>query len=196
MTKLAPVIITLVIAGAAGFAAGRATSGLDARVAASGAAIAAEEGCAAFASGTWPIGAAGYTIEGRAFGADCADATAVLVIRNNGSPVYQSALATPWVLGLAGAMTPDAMTEALSAWVAPSGPNTTGALPAWAQGTEGPEAAEFPFVPHENWTQENYEQLRTQNLPMFCFAAGLESARCLVARETVLEEIGLQSLAG
>lgn len=196
MQKIIPIILTILIAGIAGFAAGRATSGLDARMAASGAAIAAEEGCAALARGEWPVGATALKLEARAFGAACENATAVLVVSNDQGPVYQAAFGTPWVFGLAGAMTPDAMTSALNEWLAQRGARSTSQLPPWAPGAEAPEAGEFPFMPSEWMDQATYETLRAANLPVFCFAQGLESALCLVARDGLIEEIGVQTFPG
>jgi hypothetical protein len=195
MTKLVPIILTIVLAGVAGFAAGRATSGLDARIAASGAAIAADEGCAALARGQWAIGAAGFQVEARAFGDDCTKATAVLVIGDANGPAYQAALPTAWVFGLADAQDSADMTTALSEWIAAGSARTTGELAAWQEGAEGPEG-EFPFVPGENFDRPAYEDMRAANQPMFCFPQGMESMRCLRAVDTMIEEIGIQQFPG
>ena len=195
MQKIIPIILTILIAGIAGFAAGRATSGLDARMAASGAAIAAEEGCAALARAEWPVGATPLRVEARAFGDACDNATAVLVVSGEQGPMYQAAFATPWVFGLAEAGTSEAMTAALSEWISQRGARSTGELPRWFPGGETPEA-EFPFYPAEGLDQAGYEELRAANLPMLCFPQGLESALCVVARDTVIEEIGYQTFPG
>lgn len=196
MQNIIPIILTILIAGIAGFAAGRATSGLDARLAASGAAIAADEGCAGVARGEWPVGATPLRVEARAFGASCDNATAVLVVSNEQGPLYQAAFSTPWVFGLANAGTPEAMMTALSEWITQRGASSTGRLPAWAQDAESPDAGEFPFMPDEWLDQAGYEELRAADLPMFCFPQGLESERCLVARDGLIEEIGIQAFPG
>ena len=195
MTKVAPILLTIALAGAAGFAAGRATSGLSARMAASGAAIAADEGCAAFARGLWPMGAGGPTLEARAFGPDCDSATVVLVVVGQAGPLYQAAFAANRVFGLADADTPAQMTEALSAWITPQGARTTGELPPWPVGAEGPEG-EFPFVPHPGVPRETYEDMRAVNQPVFCFPQGMESMRCLRALDAGVEDIGVQRFPG
>ncbi|MBU6407489.1 MAG: hypothetical protein KGS44_10210 [Alphaproteobacteria bacterium] len=196
MQKIIPILLTILIAGAGGFAAGRATSGFDARMAASGAAIAAEDGCAALARSEWPIGVRGLRLEARAFGPDCDNATAVFVASTEQGPLYQAAFATSQVFGLAEAETQEAMTVALSDWIAQRGARSTALLPPWPAGAGSPEAGEFPFTPAPWLTQAAYENLRAEDLPVFCMAQGLETARCLVAREDAIEDIGLQSFPG
>jgi hypothetical protein len=195
MQKVVPIILTILIAGLAGFAAGRSTAGLEARMAASGAAIAANEGCAALARGQWPIGAGGPSLEARAFGPDCARATVVLVVGGLDGPLYQAAFPASRVFGLADAQSQETMTAALSEWLTPKGPRTTADLPPWPPGAPGPEG-EFPFYPTPDLTRDTYEELRGFAEPVFCLPQGMESALCLRALDGGVEEIGVQAFPG
>lgn len=196
MQKIIPILLTILIAGAGGFAAGRATSGFDARLAASGAAIAADDGCAALARSEWPIGVRALRLEARAFGPDCDSATAVIVASTEQGPLYQAAFRASQVLGLADAETRETMTAALSDWIARRGVRSTAALPLWRSETFSPDAGESPFIPAAWLTQEDYESLRAADRPVYCFAQGVETVRCLVAREDAIEDIGVFGFPG
>lgn len=198
MNRLIVLAFVIAIAAASGFAVARATSGMEARMAASGAAIAAGEGCSAVAKDQWPIGgASSLTLEARTFGPTCANATAVLVVSNGeGLPLYQSAHAARHVLGLAEAQTPQAMGEALAAWIAPGPAQTSQSLPPWPPGSEAPTGGEFAFYPSQSVAPDFYEGLRAENAPLWCFTQGMESARCLLARNGGIEDIGVQLFPG
>ncbi|MBX3429523.1 MAG: hypothetical protein KF779_08085 [Hyphomonadaceae bacterium] len=159
------------------------------------------EGCDARAVATWNTQAdPNASIEANTTGPDCARAVATLIIRNgSGEPIYSATHLPSQVMTLAQASTPAAMQTALQEWVDPATNTTmqtTGALPEWPANAESPQNGEFPFYPAEGVTREDYNELRSANLPLYCYVQGMESLNCLALRDGALESVGLQSFPG
>jgi hypothetical protein len=72
------------------------------------------------------------------------------------------------------------MQFALSDWVGTYvSISTTNDLPYWPPEADMPDAGEFPFYVAEGVTQDGYEALREEALPMICYVQGRESQLCL-----------------
>lgn len=145
-----------------------------------------------------------YTAEASILGPSCAQGVAVLVIRQReGTPIYTWVGQVDYLFGLRDAADPAAMKAALLEWIDQGDePEKTGTLPAWEE-TEGqPKRAEFPFMPIEGTDKATWDQLKKDNLEMFCFPQGMESSNCAVLRPgedgvpPSMEEIGLQLFPG
>jgi hypothetical protein len=146
-----------------------------------------------------------YASEAAVMGPTCSQGVAVLVIRaREGTPIYTWSGLVDYLFGLRDAADPAAMKAALLEWIDRGNPaeNTTATLPPWEE-TEGqPRRAEFPFMPAEGFDKAAWDQLRTDNLDMFCFPQGMESLNCAVLRPgtadqpAMMEEIGLQLFPG
>jgi hypothetical protein len=169
---------------------------------------AAETGCNVHVEKAWidqetPVRR--YTSEASVIGPTCQQGVAVLVIRQReGTPIYTWSGLVDYLFGLRDAADPAAMKTALNDWINQGNPaeNTTATLPPWEE-TEGqPKRAEFPFMPAEGIDKAAWDQLKKDNLDMFCFPQGMESNSCAVLRPgtdgapTSMEEIGLQLFPG
>jgi hypothetical protein len=89
MQKIAPILLTILLAGISGFAIGIANAGLTDRIVASSAIKA--KGCEAFADQKLSFGADRYVLSLDAVGPDCARAIAVVVLRDGaGAPVFST----------------------------------------------------------------------------------------------------------
>lgn len=167
-----------------------------------------ETGCNVTVSKPWinqetPIRV--YTAEASVLGATCQQGVAVLVIRQReGTPIYTWAGQTDYIFGLKDAADPVAMKTALMEWIdqGADGPEKTGTLPAWEETDGQPKRTEFPFMPVEGTDKAQWEQLKKDNLEMFCFPQGVESSNCAVLRPgednvpPSMEEIGIQLFPG
>jgi hypothetical protein len=125
-----------------------------------------------------------------------------VIRQREGSPIYSWSGLTEYLFGLKDAADPAAMKTALGEWIDQRGGETTSSLSAWEE-TEGqPKRAEFPFMPAEGFDQAAWDQLKKDNLDMFCFPQGGESMNCAVLRPGTdntppsMEEIGLQLFPG
>ncbi len=146
-----------------------------------------------------------YTAEASVLGTNCSQGVAVLVIRQReGTPLYSWVGQVDYLFGLRDATDPAAMKTALREWIdqGAAGPEKTGTLPVWEE-TEGqPKRAEFPFMPIEGTDKAQWEQLKKDNLEMFCFPQGMESSNCAALRPgedgapASMEEIGIQLFPG
>ena len=123
-----------------------------------------------------------------------------LVVRNGTDEVIWSASYRPEDLfGFQEVYTTEAMAEALSDWISANvSQSSTGTLPQWSEGAEGPEYREFPFYPAEDAGRDFYEMTRDLDLSMVCYVQGHESTLCLFRMPDgqVLEPIGYQSFPG
>jgi hypothetical protein len=157
-------------------------------------------GCAARAANVWSAGAgATFAIEAVSAGDQCASAAVTLSIRGpDGATAHEQNFQADQVMTLAGAESVDDLRRRLSEWITPPGVqmDSTGDLPAWAQGAEVPVSEEFPFYPEDGVTREVYETLRTEDRSMFCYVQGMESMACLAMHEGALTKIGVQSFPG
>jgi hypothetical protein len=204
MNRIVPILLTIAIAGVAGFALARATGGFEARLAAAGAAVAQTEqrGCAASAQSIWSTPEGPLTVSATTAGPTCQTAVATLVVRQADEAVlfvHASRVLDPMTLAdaVADAQT---MQAALEDWIAvPETPQTTATLPEWPEGADGPLGAadgEFPFMVEPYLDREAYLALRARSAPMFCFVQGRESEACLVAENGTIERIGVQLFPG
>jgi hypothetical protein len=155
--------------------------------------------CSARSATAWFGGGANFTIEAMTDGPDCAQAVATLVIRNaKGESLWIDTFNTSQNMALAEAQTAVAMQTAVAAWIDQKDPQfkSTGNLPVWAPNQTQPALGEFPFYPEDAMTREDYNKLRTQKLPMFCYVQGIESEACLALHDGAFEKIGAQSFPG
>lgn len=145
-----------------------------------------------------------YVAEAAVIGPTCEQGVAVLAIRQReGTPLFSWSGLTAYLFGLNEAKDPAAMKTALLDWIDQGDKlETTATLPAWEE-TEGqPKRAEFPFMPAEGTDKAAWDQLKKDNLEMFCFPQGMESSLCVALRPgqdnagPSVEEIGLQLFPG
>lgn len=167
-----------------------------------------ENGCNVTVSKPWieqetPIRR--YTAEASVLGATCQQGVAVVVIRQReGTPIYTWAGQTDYIFGLKDAADAAAMRTALLEWIdqGTDGPQKTGTLPVWEETDGQPKRTEFPFMPVEGTDKAQWEQLKKDNLEMFCFPQGVESSNCAVLRHgednvpAAMEDIGVQLFPG
>jgi hypothetical protein len=163
----------------------------------------AQTSCEAAASAPWPAAGKGIEIEATTLGPNCAQAVAVLVIRNgNGDVVYQKAFAAKFLLVMSDVTSDDEMKPALANWVDVTfGLSKTGQMPDWPEGADQPEFVEFPFYPAEGIDRSSYLDWQRKNAAMFCYVHGMESSMCVAAESLgegniTISEIGLQSFPG
>jgi hypothetical protein len=197
MGRIIPILLTILLAGGAGFALGRSMSGMDQRIAASSAAKAA--GCAVTVGEVWTTGDDGdYAASAHTSGQDCAGAVATIVVRNPGGGVlWTEAYPTAQVFGLSDAGDPEAMRAALAAWL-PKGDamlNNTAKLPDWAAGQPGP-SGEFPFMPEPDIDQTAYAAWKAKAVPLFCYPQGKESMACAALDAGRMDKLGVQLFPG
>jgi hypothetical protein len=197
MGRLAPILLTILIAGGAGFALGRSLSSLDARIAASSAQTV---GCKAHVEETWMEGESGaYRAMAHAFGERCSAAVAVVALLDpGGAPIWSEAHPAAEIFGLADAANAKAMEAALRDWIPNHDAmmNNTAKLPAWPEGAVAPAAGEFPFYPEPGMDRAAYEGWKAKAVPLFCYAQGRESLACLAFDGERLEKIGVQAFPG
>jgi hypothetical protein len=198
LQKIAPILITILIAGTAGYALGRSTNGLEARVAASGAALAGQAGCSGLATDTWSVAATReLTIEAHAVGQDCANALALLIVRDGPRVLFHSTFDAANVFSLREAAegTED-MNIALAKWIDPGEVRTSASLPPFSETADQPNAPEFPFYLAEDMDQATYEAIRAAGAPLWCYVQGNESEACLILEEDSLSDVGYQIFPG
>jgi hypothetical protein len=146
-------------------------------------------GCALSATHqvTWSDSAAPDTITARAEGPSCAQATITLAARNaHGDPLW--AFASTYTRMKAGegappdSATPVAnaeMEQFLAGW-ADVTEQRTAQLPQWRTDAATLTASVETFSYSTPFPREAYEMLRARDLPMICYAAGVEDSQCLV----------------
>lgn len=134
---------------------------------------------------TWSNPAAADTVTATATGPTCAQAVVTLVVRDvEGDPLFAFA-STYAEMSTGGRADADLDVEQanvqtfLDSW-ADVTMNTSGELPAWAEGAEGPRGVdEVPYY-STFLDRDFYETLRERNLPQLCFAEGIETSTCIV----------------
>jgi len=157
-------------------------------------------GCPARATSTWdPGGGNTYSIEASSAGANCAEARATMVIRDAHGALEQSfslGAADTQVLG--GAESVQDMQRRLGEWITPAGASadSTGDLPAWETGAQTPASGGVPFTPTLGMGRAEYQALRAQDAPMYCYETSRETGACLAVHNGGLMEIGVQTYAG
>lgn len=139
-------------------------------------------GCATQAGKDWLINGETYRLEAAAFGPDCRDAVATLIVRRpDGRPIY--AVATPTSaapLAFRARPNQEQLAEELAGWLDDqSGFFVADALPAWPQGADRP--AQFqPAV-----SRELYVAAQEGKRPLFCYPDGAESNACVAVEPRV-----------
>jgi hypothetical protein len=158
--------------------------------------------CDARADAQWvPDTGRTYNIQAAASGPTCAQDVVTLAVRApDGSLILAWAGRAGDLFGLSDAPDATAMKAALAAWIDQGSNNLTTAstLPPWPEGGEGPasENSEFPFHPESWLDRANWEQMRSENAPLFAFPQGRESLAVFLLREGQLEPIGVQQFPG
>lgn len=164
------------------------------------AAQAPPNGCPASAATSWfADGGVEFRVEAAVSGADCAEAQAMITIRDPaGDVVLSETLQASQVMTLAGAANVAEMERRLGEWVSPAGAmaDTTADLPAWERGAETPMNGEFPFYVEEGLDRAAYEALRARDSAMFCYVQGMESLACLAYENGGLRGVGAQTFPG
>jgi hypothetical protein len=196
MNRILVMVFCMLFAGAVGFAVARATSGMEARIAASGAAVAAAEsqGCALSARSIWKTGLGEeLTVEANSLGAECARAVVVMTIRGADDFVYTRTV-VPTQLADFGldASSREAFATSLAGWiVADNGVLTTDTLPEWTAGAGQPASGDGSvFYPRSGFDRPAYETLRAARAPLFCYRQGPESETCVTLRTGLIAEVG------
>ncbi len=147
----------------------------------------AEPGCARVASHeiNWSNPGAPDVVTARAEGPSCVQAIVTLSIRNaQGDPLWAFA-ATHFAMQAGDGALPEAapavsdevMDAFLANWANITIQKST-ALPQWREGE--PRLTGETFSYHTGFDREAYEMLRTRDLPMACYAGGVETVACLV----------------
>lgn len=156
--------------------------------------------CAASAQAAWTTPGGPLQVLASGSGPSCKQAVALLVIRSaDGEAKHVAAYPISTLFGFEQAVTPVSLQSALQSWIAvDSSPlHTSADLPTWSVGAEQPDGGEYPFYPDEGFADRTaYEELRGQNLPIYCYPQGMESMSCVVLREGQLETVGVQTFPG
>ncbi|MEQ1617978.1 MAG: hypothetical protein ABL883_06500 [Terricaulis sp.] len=133
----------------------------------------------------WSNPRAPDVVTARAEGPSCAQAIVTLAIRDaRGDPLWAFA-ATHFAMQAgegalpeaAPAVSDDAMDAFLSNWANLTIQKST-TLPQWREGDARLTGETFSY--HTDFDRDAYEMLRTRDLPMICYAAGVETVACLV----------------
>ena len=194
-------VVAVALVAACGQAPGNAATGPapTAEQAQASAPAAPANNCPATASSQWSAGSAVFTIEAASSGANCAEATASITIRDAaGAVVHTGSYPAGELIQLTGAESTDDMQRRLREWITPAGASmdSTGDLAEWVAGAPQPSYAEVPFQPSEGVTRPIYEALRAADAPMYCYQQSEEGGLCFAMRDGALKEIGLQTYAG
>lgn len=147
----------------------------------------ANTGCSRSASHeiTWSTPQAPDTVTAHADGPSCAQAIVTLTIRSaQGDPLWTFA-ATHFAMQSgdgalpesAPAVSDEAMDAFLTNWAELTIQKST-TLPQWREADARLTGETFSY--HTDFDRDAYELLRTRDLPMACYAAGVESVACLV----------------
>lgn len=139
--------------------------------------------------------------EAVSIGDECANAIVVAIVRDGeGAPIYTFASPVSGLFGFYDISTERQMADALDEFVGVTSmadPMTSSDLPEWVEGLDNPDAnTEFPFYPVEWMTREDYELLRTKDVPVWCHVQGMESMKCVAFDEDYNYEVGVQTFPG
>jgi hypothetical protein len=182
--KLAPIVLTVLIAGFAGFTAGRARTGLEARVAASSAIKAGADGCGKLGSKEIAFTGRRDLAEVRIEGPDCGRALVLWTVRNGDKELVLSG-AEPygaWDLTLERGKPPAAgMPEAIiNSILNQMEVRNSDWLPAWPNGQASLHGADDPGYSSTPLTRGDYEALRAAKRPILCYGVAHEAGACAV----------------
>lgn len=150
--------------------------------------VAAPEACARSATHAmaWTQSEARDVITTTAHGPSCRQAAVTFVVRNAArDPLW--VFASSYDLMTIGAaapadappVTPEQMDAFLTAW-ADVTMSQTSALPEWRADAATLTESATTFAYDTPFARETYEALRAADLRMICFAAGVETSRCLI----------------
>jgi hypothetical protein len=119
-------------------------------------------------------------VEARAFGATCAQAVVMLIVRSaDGTPLSVWSTARPWLVGVSDdpASADAAVDNFLSGWVQVK-VDTTTSLPDWPQRATAfkDQLGAFMTTPFD---RDSYLDLRARAAPRLCFATGVSSGQCI-----------------
>ena len=167
-------------------------------------------GCDVSVSRKWAVERkASYTISASSLGPNCVQAAVVLIVRDGKGEVKYSFAGAAKDIGTFGNLAEAPVTDvkkmrvALAQWLdagLSSNMNKLSNFPDWKTGADGPASdppSEFPFTVSSDVDRNSYIDWRKQNLPVFCFVQGMESARCIVlTKQDVASEVGIQSFPG
>lgn len=154
------------------------------------------------------LGNGGHLLVGETGGVECAETARMTLLGPGGADILvsetygQAALRVIFgeasgtdVAGLDGAQAAQAR---LAEWMSSALRGSIGDLPDWPEGATEPEPREFPFLPDEGLSAEDYRRLRAANAPMACWVQGGESARCVAIDPAsgAAVELGVQTFPG
>ena len=136
---------------------------------------------------TWTYADAADVITTSSQGPTCQQAVVTLVVRNaSGDPLWSFASMYYGMRfgGLPPENAPSVPVEDMEAFLASWADTTTmrsGELPQWNEDEDAPAAADSAFTYETPLDREAYRTQRDRNLPMICYAAGVETTQCLIA---------------
>lgn len=141
------------------------------------------------------------TIEALADGPTCSQAVLMFAVRNSKGDALWFEVSRPSDVMVFTQPPPKnvkTMTSALKQWITPDDHlKSADVLPEWKEGTDFPQAGEFPFYPDEGTGRGDYVKMQKAKLPMFCYIAGTESEACLVLmQDETIVKVGSQSFPG
>ncbi len=162
------------------------------------------QNCAVSVAQAWVIPATATTratrlrVEAFSNGPTCAKAVVVYVIRDASATVlFHEAYQSEFVATTAEARTPAQMRAALTEWTSTGTARQFHAsLPNWLAGASAPVQTEFPFMPDEGITRQDYLAIKAARTPALCYVQGMESLNCVIYRNGKVEPFGLQSFPG
>jgi hypothetical protein len=124
------------------------------------------------------------TVEARAFGPSCANATMVLTVRNSEGAILHTTAQPMAAAGLgAGPISPEQAMTILQAWVALKVEKSS-AAPEWMTGELRPQPPGPDALAESDLIRAMYEDIRKQDVAMACYARGLKSKTCLFSRQS------------
>lgn len=122
------------------------------------------------------------TVEARAFGPSCENATMVITVRNGDGVILHAKAQPMGASGVsAGPVSPEQALTVLQTWVALS-PEKSSVAPAWPTGLARPEPPSADTLAETDLIRDMYEDIRKQDVPVACYALGLKGKTCLFAR--------------
>lgn len=140
-----------------------------------------------------------YMLSGESRGVDCSTAELKLSLRApNGRVLWRDSFQRAQLFGFEEVEDPEQMRGRLIDWITNYGRlnRTTRQLPTWPVGWSEPDVGTGnPFVPAQDITQEEYEEIRQARRPLYCYTAGANYWKCfaLIREDNEIRFLGLQS---
>ena len=131
-------------------------------------------------------------------GARCASAITVFAVRDGaGKILFSHSYTAEFVAPTSDVRTMAQMRVGLASWLGAGRDRTIHAnLPNWIAGAAKPVDIEFPFIPDDTITRDDYLAIKANRTPVLCYAQGIESLNCLVYRNGDMEPFGVQLFPG